>query len=179
MQTWLWVYSLLKEWVRSRKHCGQSEHLVRGPRDLAQTWTQVTGRGAGHPRRRWAAPHLSQGVGPSEEASCGRLVSAWAKEGVGAHEVQEVFPVAHPAAERASSGGGGEFPVSISIQGGKQVTAGVGGGCKQPLSPSVGGAAWGRGQGGSEALVLPGPPPAGRLATHLESQLPLPLAGRL
>ena len=34
-QTWLWVYSLLKEWVRSRKHCGQRKCLVRSPQDLA------------------------------------------------------------------------------------------------------------------------------------------------
>ena len=73
-QTWLWVYSLLKEWVRSRKHCGQRKCLVRSPQDLAWMWMRATSRGARHPRRRWAAPHLSQGVGPSEEASCGRLV---------------------------------------------------------------------------------------------------------
>lgn len=42
-QTWLWVYSLLKEWVSSRKHCGESKRLVRGPR------TQL---GHGH---RWLA----------------------------------------------------------------------------------------------------------------------------
>ena len=30
-QTWLWVYSLLKEWVSSRKHCGESKRPVRGP----------------------------------------------------------------------------------------------------------------------------------------------------
>lgn len=121
-QTWLWVYSLLKEWVRSRKHCRESKRLVRdllGPGSATDTGPGHgrLAEGSGTPGQGGKHPHLSQVMRRSEEAPRGRP-GAWAGVGVGPAppEVREAFPVAHPAAERASSGVGGELPISIGMQ---------------------------------------------------------------
>lgn len=134
-----------------------------GAPDLAQTWTQVTGRGLGTPREEVGSTPPSQGVGPHLRKPCGRLVSAWAKEGVG-HTKCRRSSCGPPSGRKGQLWGGGEFPVSISIQGGKQVTAGWGG-CKQPLSPSVGGGCMGTRSRYPRPSFSPGPPPC-RPAGH-------------